>query len=138
MRGPPAATRVTWREGNVTDDRSLGSAEVSSLPDAERDASEVVQMLAGLAALLRGRDPVLDNDTRVMLNMALDGSVSAARVLTYLQALRGSGDGAAVAVPPRLGPWRDWVPPRGNLFGGTAGAPRVEELPRPRRLDPGE
>jgi len=123
----------------VTDDRSLGSAEVSSLPDAERDASEVVQMLAGLAALLRGRDLILDDDARVMLNMALDGSVSAARVLAYLRALQGAGDGVAAAVPARLGPWRDWVPARGNLFGEPADAPRIEELPRPRRRhDPGE
>jgi hypothetical protein len=138
VRGPPAATRGTWREGNVTDDRSLGCAEVSSLPDAERDASEVVQLLAGLAALLRGRDLVLDDDARVMLHMALEGSVSAARVLEYLHVLQGSGDGVAAAVPPRLGPWRDWVPPRGNLLGEKAGAPRIE-LPRHRRRhDPGE
>lgn len=122
----------------MTDDRSLGSAEVSSLPDAERDASEVVQVLAGLAALLRGRNLSPDDDIRVMLNMALDGSVSAARVLAYLRALQGAGDGVAAAVPPRLGPWRDWVPARGNLFGETAGGPRIEELPRPRRQDPGE
>ncbi len=123
----------------MTSDRSLGSAEVSSLPDAERDASEVVQVLAGLAALLRGRETVLDNDTRVMLTMVMDGSVSAARILAYLHALQGSGDGVAAAVPPRLGPWRDWVPPRGTLFGETAGAPRIEQLPRHRRgHDPGE
>lgn len=140
MCGLPAATRGTRREGNVTDDRSLGSAEVSSLPDAERDASEVVQVLAGLAALLRGRDLVLDQDARVMLSMALEGSVSAARVLEYLRALQGAGDGVAAAVPPRLGPWREWVPTRGYLFGETADAPRIiEGLPRPRRrYDPGE
>ena len=123
----------------MTDDRSLGSTEVSSLPDAERDASEVVQALAGLAALLRGRDLVLDQDARVMLSMALEGSMSATRVLEYLRALQGAGDGVAAAVPPRLGPWRDWVPARGYLLGETADAPRIEELPRPRRRhDPGE
>jgi hypothetical protein len=124
----------------VTDDRSLGSAEVSSLPDAERDASEVVQVLAGLAALLRGRDLGLDDDTRVMLTMALDGGASAARVLAYLHALQGSGDGAATAVPARLGPWREWVPSRGHLFDETAAGPRIDELPRRhhRRRDPGE
>ncbi|RSM56661.1 hypothetical protein DMB66_33760 [Actinoplanes sp. ATCC 53533] len=113
---------------------------MSSLPDAERDASEVVQVLAGLAALLRGRDLVLDQDARVMLSMALEGSVSAARVLEYLRALQGVGDGVAAAVPPRLGPWREWVPTRGYLFGETADAPRIiEGLPRPRRRhDPGE
>jgi len=112
---------------------------VSSLPDAERDASEVAQLLAGLAALLRGRDLVLDDDARVMLTMALEGSVSAARVLEYLHALQGSGDGASAAVPPRLGQWRHWVPPRGDLFGEVAGAPRAEGLPRHRRRpDPGE
>jgi hypothetical protein len=140
MGGPPAADHGTRREGNVTDDRSLGSAEVSSLPEAERDAGEVVQELAGLAALLHGRDLVLDQDTRVMLSMVLEGSVSAVRVLEYLSALQGAGDGVAAAVPPRLGPWREWVPTRGYLFGETADAPRVkEELPRPRRRhDPGE
>jgi len=139
MCGPPAATRGTRREGNVADDRSLGRTEVSSLPDAERDASEVVQVLAGLAALLRGRDLVLDQDARVMLSMALEGSVSAARVLEYLRALQGAGDGVAAAVPPRLGPWRGWVPARGYVLGEPAAAPRIEELPRPRRRhDPGE
>ncbi|GIE53435.1 hypothetical protein Ani05nite_69690 [Amorphoplanes nipponensis] len=112
---------------------------MSSLPDAERDASEVVQMLAGLVALLRGREPLSDDDTRTLLHMALEGSISAARVLEYLRALQGSGDGAATAVPPRLGPWRDWVPPRGDLLGQGAGAPRIEQLPRHRpRHDPGE
>jgi hypothetical protein len=137
--GPPAATRGMWREGNVTNDRRLGSAEVSSLPDAERDASDVVQLLAGLAALLDRGNVVLDDDTRVMLGMALNGGASATRVLEYLRALQGSGDGVAVAVPPRLGPWREWVPPRGQLFGETAATARVDELPRNRRrVDPGE
>jgi hypothetical protein len=112
---------------------------VVSLPDAERDAGEVVRLLSGLAALLQGRDLVLDEDTRTLLNLALDGTVSATRVLEYLQALQGSGDGVAAAVPPRLGPWRDWVPPRGNLLSETTSAPRVQELPRrQRRYDPGE
>ena len=112
---------------------------MSSLPDAERDATEVVRVLAGLTALLRGREGTLDDDTRLMLDMALDGNVSAARVLEYLRALQGSGDGAAAAVPPRLGQWRDWVPPRGNLLGEAAAAPGISDLPRhPRRRDPGE
>jgi hypothetical protein len=128
-----------WCEGNVTDDRWLGSAEVSSLPDAEREASAVVQLLAGLAALLDRRKVVLDDDLRVMLDMAVNGGVSAARVLEYLHALQGCGDGVAVAVPPRLGPWREWVPPRGHLFGESPVTARIDELPRDRRrVDPGE
>jgi hypothetical protein len=111
---------------------------VSSLPDAERDASEVAQLLAGLAALLRTPGLVLDDDARVMLTMALEGSVSAARVLDYLHSLQGSGDGASAAVPPRLGPWREWVPPRGHLLGDIASAPRREGSPRRNRPDPGE
>jgi hypothetical protein len=112
---------------------------VTSLPDAERDANEVVQLLAGFAALLRRREFVLDDDTQAMLELALDGGESAARVLRYLRALQGCGDGAAVAVPPRLGDWRHWVPPRGDLFREMAGAPSVTEAPRPRRrCDPGE
>ena len=138
MRGPLAATRDTWREGTRKNDRQLGSAELSGLPDAERDASEVAELLAGIAALLRSRGLPLDDDARAMLTMAVDGSASAARVLDYLHHLRGSGDGASAAVPPRLGQWRQWVPSRGNLVGEIAATPRQEGLPRRHRPDPGE
>jgi len=123
---------------------------VSSLPDAERDACDVVQALAGLTALLRitgpGQDDVpgcddvaLDEARQKLLSLAEDGGAAAARVLAYLRSLQGAGDGVATAVPPRLGPWRDWVPPRGHLFTGPVGpAERVEKFPRPRRRDPGE
>jgi hypothetical protein len=126
---------------------------VSSLPDAERDACDVVQALAGLAALLaqpipggphaadRGPaldDKALDEARRGLLHLAEDGGAAAQRVLAYLRSLRGAGDGEAVAVPPRLGEWRDWVPPRGMLFGGLGTSRCIGELPRPRRFDPGE
>ncbi len=128
---------------------------MSSLPDAERDARDVVQALAGLAALLArptpgatDRDPALDGNApddkaldearRVLLHLAEDGASAARRVLAYLRTLRGAGDGEAVAVPPRLGQWRDWVPPRGVLLGGPGTPRRIGELPRPRRCDPGE
>ena len=117
---------------------------MSGLPDAERDACEVVQALAGLAALLNrrtaGADPAAsDDDTRrVLLSLAEDGGVAARRVLAYLRSLRGAGDGDAVAVPPRLGPWREWVPPRGMLLGDRVTPRRVGEIPQPRRCDPGE
>ncbi|MEV4641622.1 hypothetical protein AB0J80_30185 [Actinoplanes sp. NPDC049548] len=113
---------------------------MSGLPDAERDADEVVRLLAVLAARLRARDLDLGDDQELIALLAEDGGAAASRVLAYLRALQGSGDGVATAVPPRLGPWRDWVPPRGNVFGAPAGpVPRVEEFPRPRRRrDPGE
>jgi hypothetical protein len=121
---------------------------VSSLPDAERDACDVLQALAGLVALLRRaaddlpgpdrREPALDDPRGVMLDLAEDGGVAAARVVAYLRELRGSGDGEACAVSPRLGEWRDWVPARGHLFGTTGGLPRANEVPQPRRSDPGE
>jgi hypothetical protein len=122
---------------------------VSSLSDAERDACDVMQALAGLAALLRrpGDDlPGLDPDDpaaaemhRLLLTMAEDGEVSAARVVAYLRELRGAGDGDLAAVPPRLGPWRNWVPPRGHLFGLQPDPRRpANEVPHPRRSDPGE
>jgi hypothetical protein len=117
---------------------------VTSLPDAERDACDVVQALAGLAALLARPtaealgDADLDEARRVLQNLAEDGGDAARRVLTYLRAQRGPGDGDAVAVPPRLGQWRDWVPPRGMIFGEIGALRRVGEFPQPRRCDPGE
>jgi hypothetical protein len=74
----------------------------------------------------------------MLLSLAEDGGIAATRVLAYLRELRGAGDGETVAVPPRLGQWRDWVPPRGQLFGATMGARRIDEVPQPRRSDPGE
>lgn len=121
---------------------------MTGLSDAERDACDVVQALAGLAALLRrpiGDLPGLDPDDpaaadvrRTLLSIAEDGGVAAGRVLAYLRQLRGSGDGETVAVPPRLGPWREWVPPRGQLFGPATAVRRTDEVPQPRRSDPGE
>jgi hypothetical protein len=122
---------------------------VSNLPDAERDACDVVQALAGLTALLRitgpGQDDVpgcddmaLDEARQKLLSLAEDGGAAAARVLAYLRMLRGPGDGAAVTFPARLGPWREWVPSRGHLLGDPGGVRRVGGLPQPRRCDPGE
>ncbi|MDT5033829.1 MAG: hypothetical protein QOC94_4000 [Actinoplanes sp.] len=117
----------------------MGSAGVNNLPDAERDACDVVQAMAGLAALLRKSDVELDDHTRVLLALAQHGGEAAARVLTYLHTLRGNGDGDAVAVPPRLGPWRDWVPARGHLLTDYSRGYRIDEIPhQPRRGDPGE
>ena len=121
---------------------------MSSLPDAQRDATEVHQALSGLVALLsrlpgardvHGRpDPVLEDARRALAGMAEDAAVSAERVVAYLQSLSGAGDGEMAAVPPRLGPYRDWVPPRGHVFGAPGVAQRIGELPQPRRADPGE
>jgi hypothetical protein len=117
---------------------------VSSLPDAERDACEVQQALAGLAALLERLPGAADaaempEDTRRMLvSLAEDAGVAAERLVAYLRSLRGAGDGDAVAVPPRLGMFRDWVPPLGHVFGHPGPAHRIGELPQPRRSDPGE
>lgn len=114
---------------------------MTNLPDAERDACDVVQTLGGLAALL-GRlqpdDPAFDDALRVLRSLADDGSAAAQRLVSYLQSLRGAGDGEAAAIPPHLGPWRDWVPPRGHLLGERGPTHRVGELPQPRRTDPGE
>jgi hypothetical protein len=118
---------------------------VSSLSDAERDACDVVQALAGLAALLAqpaGSLTELERDDiqRTLLRLAEDGDAAAVRVLAYLRELRGAGDGEAAAVSPRLGPWREWTPPRGHLFGGHATPrPRTDEVHHYRpRADPGE
>jgi D-serine deaminase-like pyridoxal phosphate-dependent protein len=112
---------------------------MTSLPDAERDASEVVRLLIGLATAMERRGADLDDEREILAALARDGGAAAARVLEYLRVLQGAGDGEAAAVPARLGPWRDWVPPRGNLFGGASAASRMDGLPRPRhRRDPGE
>jgi hypothetical protein len=117
---------------------------VSSLSDAERDACDVVQALAGLAAVLARPagdrpDPEVDDARRTLLRLAEDGNTAAVRVLAYLRALRGTGDGDLIAVPPRLGMWREWVPPRGHVLGSAAPAPRIGEVHHHRmRSDPGE
>jgi hypothetical protein len=115
---------------------------VSGLSDVERDACEVVQALAGLTALLgrpagEGADPTTEDARHAVARLADGGAAAAVRVLNYLRALRGAGDGEAVAVPPRLGPWRDWAPPRGHVLGHPTAESRVGEVHR-RRADPGE
>jgi len=121
---------------------------VTSLSDAERDACDVMQALASLAALLRrpagdlpGPDPddaVAADARQLLLGIAEDGGATAARVVAYLREQRGAGDGELVAVPLRLGQWREWVPPRGRLFGVSAEARQANGVPQPRRGDPGE
>jgi hypothetical protein len=121
---------------------------VTSLSDAERDACDVMQALAGLAALLRRSvgdvpgavpdDPAAAETYRSLLAIAEDGGVAAARVVAYLNEQRGAGDGELVAVPRRLGQFRDWVPPRGHVFGVSGGVYRPNGVPQPRRSDPGE
>jgi hypothetical protein len=139
---PAAGASAREGEENETHDRTQGSVGVSSLSDAERDACDVVQALASLAALAarpaadRG-DPALDDVRRALLVLAEEGGVAAARVVAHLRMMRGAGDGEAAAVPPRLGMWRDWVPPRGNIFGWTGYERRIGEV-HPRRADPGE
>ncbi|WP_250027480.1 hypothetical protein [Paractinoplanes maris] len=122
---------------------------MTSLSDAERDACDVMQALAGLAALLRRSvadvpgvdpgDPAADDARRLLLSLAEDGGEAAARVLAYLRTQRGAGDGDLAMVPMRLGPWREWVPPRGHIFGLAPARPAApNEVPQPRRSDPGE
>jgi hypothetical protein len=131
-----------------THDRAPGRTGVTGLSDAERDACDAMQALIGLAALLRRPvedqsgsdpgDPVADDARRLLLSIAEDGGAAAARVVDYLREQRGAGDGELVAVPPRLGQWRQWMPPRGHLFGVSTDVRKAaNEVPRPRR-DPGE
>ena len=122
---------------------------MSSRPDAERNAFEVVETLVRLADLLAQplpgeqdaadrSDLALAEARRVLLKLAEDGGVAAQQLLDYVRALHRPGDGEAVLVAARLGPWREWVPPRGHLFGVPGVAHRISELPHPRRSDPGE
>ncbi|HET9519083.1 MAG TPA: hypothetical protein VFO77_15280 [Actinoplanes sp.] len=102
------------------------------LSDAERDAVQAAEALAGVADHLAARGPDLGTGDRdvVMRALADEGSAAAERVVAYLRTLRGPGDGSATAVPTRLGPWRNWCPPRGHVL-------RESPVPR-RRGDPGE
>jgi hypothetical protein len=137
-------------EENETHERTQGSTGVSSLPDVERDACDVVQALAGLAALLQGatgEHPVPEDVRGVVRRLVEDGAASAERVLAHLRALRGPGDGESVVVPPHLGMWCDWALPSGNVLGtagvgrgdaGRAGAEWRMGRAYPRRSDPGE
>jgi hypothetical protein len=126
----------------------IGGRRVTSLSDAERDACDVMQALAGLAALLRRPagdvpgldpgDPAAEDTRRLLLGIAEEGGMAAARVVTYLREQRGAGDGEQVAVPRRLGDWREWVPSRGHLFGVPGQVRHSNGVPQPRRWDPGE
>ena len=121
---------------------------MTSLSDAERDACDVMQALAGLAAMLRRpagdlpgldpSDPALDQARQLLLGLAEDAGQACERVVTYLREQRGAGDGEVIAVPRRLGPWREWTPERGHLFGVSAGVRRANGVRQAPRCDPGE
>jgi hypothetical protein len=103
------------------------------LSDVEHDAVQAAEALAGLADHLALRGPELGDDDRVFRALADEGSAAAERVLAYLRRLRGPGDGAATVVPTRLGPWRNWCPPRGYVLRNAG-----EPVPRRSHGDPGE
>jgi hypothetical protein len=105
------------------------------LSDVERDAVQAAEALAGVADHLASRGPDIGNGAGdlVMRALADEGSAAAERVLAYLRTLRGPGDGAATAVPTRLGPWRNWCPPRGYVLRDDR-----QRVPRLRGGDPGE
>jgi hypothetical protein len=105
----------------------------SDLTAVERDAVQVAEALAGLADHLAARGPELGDGDVVFRAMAAEGSAAAERVLAYLRQLRGPGDGAASAVPTRLGPWRNWCPPRGHVLRDPGG-----RVPHGGHGDPGE
>ena len=101
---------------------------MGELLDAERDAVRAVQALAALNRHLSG-DPA-----PALRGLAEEGCAAAGRVLAYLRELRGAGDGEAITYPARLGPWRQWCPPRGDLLG----APDRSGFRRRHGGDPGE
>ncbi len=109
-------------------ERSVGMSELS---EVERDAQLAALALARMSSYVRARR---DHDDPAAAALADEGVAAAARVLAYLRDVRGNGDGAATAYPVRLGPWREWCPPRGHLLedpGRQAGGRRW-------RGDPGE
>ena len=121
---------------------------MTSLSDAERDAVDLMQALAGMATLLHwpaddlpssgGGVEAADDARQLLLRIAEEGGQAAARIVAYLREQRGAGDGELIAVPRRLGQWRDWVPGRGHVFGISPGGRRPDGVPQPRRRDPGE
>jgi hypothetical protein len=103
---------------------------VAELSEIERDAALMAEVLAGLSAYLRCKG---DGKGTAAVHLADEGTAAARRVLAYLRELRGNGDGVAAQYPPRLGPWREWCPPRGHVLDSPAR--RVDTR---RRCDPGE
>ena len=63
-RRPVAEASHVGRRGDETHERTQGSAGVSSLSDAERDAHEVVQALTALSTLLSRTDGAEGAETR--------------------------------------------------------------------------
>lgn len=112
---------------------------MSDLSDVERDAVQAVQALAGLNIQL---SQCGETDGQRLRQLAYEGGAAASRVLAYLRLLRGAGDGEAMAYPARLGPWRDWCPPRGNVLGEPDAVrnrqPRSSAPSPPGHGDPGE
>jgi hypothetical protein len=112
---------------------------VTDLPEAERDALQAVQALAALNGHLARSAG--EPDERRLRDLTDSGGAAAGRVLAYLRALRGAGDGESLAHPSRLGPWRDWCPPRGDIWARRQQPPRQlgrSGVHRPGRGDPGE
>ncbi len=107
---------------------------MSDLSEVERYAQQAADALAMLASrLASGRTDPDAYDYAALRALAEEGAIGAAQVLDYLRRLRGAGDGAATAYPPRLGPWREWCPPVGHVLGGDGANSR-----RMWRGDPGE
>jgi hypothetical protein len=107
---------------------------MQDLTEIERDAQRAAEALASLAARLSQGGVDADAYDYLRLRaLAEEGGIAAARVLEYLRLLRGAGDGVATPYPPRLGPWREWCPPRGHVLGMHGAVGR-----RHRRGDPGE
>jgi hypothetical protein len=104
-----------------------------NLSDVERDAALAAQVMAGLADQSAVRRLGLGDGDRTYQELLEEGHVAAQRVLAYLRTLRGPGDGAATAVPSRLGPWRDWCPPPGHPLRASP-----QRVPRRCHGDPGE
>lgn len=108
--------------------------------DVERDALEVMRALAGLHGHLARRADGTDEPG--LRELAAAGGAAAGRVLAYLRDRRGAGDGAEISYPERLGPWRDWCPPRGDVLGRPAHRSvrnvEIGDPGPPRHGDPGE
>ena len=93
------------------------ASDDSAKKDAGDDAQKAKLIVFAAASMTESLTKAGDEKAGVALRAGGLDDWAADNLLAYLRELRGPGDGAASALAPHLGPWRDWAPSRGYLLG---------------------